>query len=85
MDNSFYLIQHAQHPILPKVMLVKSLFDRFELCIRRMFVREVLTLGTACGGKDMAVDGAVVECADSSVVHADLTEKHVIERTGLLL
>ena len=48
-------------------------------------VREVLMSGTARGSKDMAVDGTVVECADSSVVHTDLTEKHVIERTGLLL
>ena len=40
---------------------------------------------TACGSKDMAVDGAVFECADSIIVHADLTEKHIIERTGLLL
>lgn len=41
--------------------------------------------GTACGSKDMAVDGAVFECADSTIVHADLTEKYIIERTGLLL
>ena len=46
-----------------------------------MLVREVLMFGTARGSKDMAVDGTVIECADSTIVHADLTEKHVIERT----
>ena len=66
-------------------MIVKSLLNRFELCISRMFMREVLMFSTARGSKDMAVDGSVVECADSTIVHADLTEKHVIERTGLLL
>ena len=66
-------------------MLIKSLLNRFELCVCRKLVREVLMSGTACGSKDMAVDGAVFECADSTIVHADLTEKHIIERTGLLL
>ena len=40
-----------------------------------MLGREVLMFGTARGSKDMVVDGSVVECADSTVVHADLTEK----------
>lgn len=66
-------------------MLIKSLLNRFELCISRMFMREVLMFSTERGSKDMAVDGTVVEYADSTVVHADLTEKHIIERTGLLL
>ena len=66
-------------------MLAKCLLNRFELCISRMFMREVLMFSTERGSKDMAVDGTVVECADATVVHADLTEKHIIERTGLLL
>lgn len=65
-------------------MLIKCLLYGFELCISRMFVREVLMFSTERGSKDMAVDGAVFECADSTIVHADLTEKHIIERTGLL-
>lgn len=64
-------------------MLIESLLNRFELCVRRMLVREVLMFGTARGRKDMPVDGTVVECADSTIVHADLMEKHIIERTGL--
>ena len=54
-------------------MLIESLFERFELCIRRMFVREVLMFGTACGGKDVEVDGEVVEGADATIVHTNLT------------
>lgn len=50
-----------------------------------MFMREVLMFGTACGGKDVEVDGEVVEGADATIVHTNLTEEHVIERTGLLL
>ena len=50
-----------------------------------MFVRKVLMFGTVRGRKDVAVDVAVVECADSTIIHADLTQKHIIERTGLLL
>lgn len=44
-----------------------------------MLGREVLTLGTAGGGKDVAVDGGAVEGADATVVHTNLTEKHVIK------
>lgn len=68
-------------PFTFQVMLIKSLLNRLKLCIRRMFMREVPMFGTARGSKDMAVDGAVVECADSTVVHNDLMKKHIIERT----
>ena len=47
-----------------------------------MLIRVVLMFGTARGSKDMAVDGAVVECADFTIVYADLKKKHIIERTG---
>lgn len=66
-------------------MLVKSLLDRFQMRVGGMLGREVLTLSTAGGGKDAAVDGGVVEGADATIVHTNLTEEHVIERTGLLL
>ena len=56
-------------------MIVKNLLNRFQMRDESMLGREVLMFGTARGSKDMVVDGSVVECADSTVVHADLTEK----------
>ena len=44
-----------------------------------MLGREVLTLDTTGGGKDVEVDGGVVEGADATVVHANLAEEHIIE------
>lgn len=44
--------------------------------------REVLVLGTAGGGKDVSVDGGVVEGADATIVHANLAEEHIIELGG---
>lgn len=44
-----------------------------------MFGREVLVLGTTGSGKDVAVDGGVVEGADTPIVHTNLTEEHVIK------
>jgi hypothetical protein len=56
-------------------MLIENLLNRFELCVRRMLVREVLMFGTARGSKDMAVDVGVVEGADATVVQTDLMQK----------
>lgn len=40
----FQFSDATQHPILSKVMLIKSLLNRFELCVCRMLVREALML-----------------------------------------
>ena len=63
-------------------MLVKSLLDRFQMWVGGMFGREVLMLGTTGSGKDVAVDGGVMEGADATVVHTNLAEEHVIELGG---
>ena len=78
----FQLVYAAQYSVLPKVMLVKSLLDRFQMRVGGMLMRKVLMLGAAGGGKDPAVDGGVMEGADATVVHTDLAEEHVIELSG---
>ena len=75
----FQLVYAAQYSVLSEVMLVKGLLDRFQMRVGGMLGREVLTLSTTGGGKDVAVDGVVVEGADATVVHTNLAEKHVIE------
>ena len=60
-------------------MLVKGLLNGFQMRVGGVLGREVLTLDTTGGGKDVAVDGVVVEGADATVVHTNLTEKHVIK------
>lgn len=54
----------------------------YQMRVDGMLGREVLTFGTAGGGKDVSVDGGVVEGADATVIHANLTEEHVIELGG---
>jgi hypothetical protein len=60
-------------------MLVKGLLYGFQMRVEGMLGREVLTLGTAGGGKDVAVDKGVVEGANATIVHTDLTEEQAIE------
>lgn len=69
----------AQYSVLPEVMLVKCQLDRYQMRVGGMLGRKVLTLSTAGGGKDVAVDGGVVEGADATVVHTNLAEEHIIE------
>ena len=69
----------AQHAVLPEVMLVKGLLNGFQIRVGGMLDREVLTLSTAGGGKDVAVDGGVVKGADATIIHTNLTEEHIIE------
>lgn len=63
-------------------MLIKGLLNRFQMRVRGILGREVLVLGTAGGGKDVSVDGGVVEGADATIVHTNLAEEHVIELGG---
>lgn len=56
-------------------MLIKGLLNRFQMWVGGMFGREVLTLGTTGGGKDVVVDVGVVEGADATVVQTDLMQK----------
>ena len=64
-------------------MLVKCQLDRYQMRVGSILGREVLVLGTAGGGKDVEVDGGVVEGADATIVHTNLTEEHVIELGGV--
>ena len=63
-------------------MLVKSPLNWFQIWVGGMLGREVLTLSTAGGDKDVSIDGGVVEGADSIIVHTNLTEEHIIELGG---
>lgn len=63
-------------------MLIKGLLNAFQMRVGSILGREVLVLGTAGGGKDVSVDGGVVEGADATIVHTNLTEEHVIELGG---
>lgn len=56
-------------------MLVKCQLDRYQMRVGSILGREVLVLGTAGGGKDVSVDGGVVEGADATVVQTDLMQK----------
>lgn len=60
-------------------MLIKGFLNAFQMRVGGILCREVLTLGTTGGGKDVSVDGGAVEGADATVVHTNLAEKHVIE------
>ena len=60
-------------------MLIKGLLNRFQMRVRGILGREVLVLGTAGGGKDVSVDGGVVEGADAAIVHTNLAEVQIIE------
>lgn len=72
----------AQYYILGDIMRDKGLLDRFQMRVGGMLGREVLTLDTTGGGKDVAVDGGVVKGADATVVHTNLAEEHIIELGG---
>lgn len=63
-------------------MLIKDLLNAFQMRVGGMLGGEVLVLGTTGSGKDVAVDGGVMEGADATVVHTDLAEEHVIELGG---
>jgi hypothetical protein len=56
-------------------MLIKGLLNAFQMRVGSMLGREVLTLGTTGGGKDVVVDVGVVEGADATVVQTDLMQK----------
>lgn len=60
-------------------MLIKDLLNAFQMRVGGMLGREIMTLGTAGGGKDVEVDCGVVEGADATIVHTNLTEEHVIK------
>lgn len=59
----------------PEVMLIKCQLDRYQMRVRGMLGREVLTLGTTGGGKGVEVDGGVVEGDDATVVHTTLRQE----------
>ena len=48
---------------------------RLEVCS----VGELLVLGTTGDGKNVVVDGGVVESADAAIVHTNLAEVQIIE------
>ena len=60
-------------------MLIKDLLNAFQMRVGGMLGGEVLVLGTTGSGKDVAVDGGVVEGTDATIVHTNLAEEHIIE------
>lgn len=61
----------------------KGFLHWLESIVGGMLMREILLFGTAGGGKDVVVDVGVVEGADATIVHTNLTEEHVIELGGM--